>query len=193
MKQCWSGGELAEFWTLSSAEKRFFRSAHTAGAIGPRRAAQVFPVGRPIPSLPQRGTVSRRRLRGRTARGAGVRLVRLSVERPQRQSGTASNFAPSSASDKLPMMTSSLSSAGSARKSLPQDQDPRHLRSAVLDWCREHFVEPPSSDRIDRIISAAVRSFETAFFAGPYMVSSQVQPGSGLTPCWLHPQQRSRW
>ena len=49
---------------------------------------------------------------------------------------------------------------------VPQDQDPRHLRSAVLDWYREHFVESPSSDRIDRIISAALRSFETAFFAG---------------------------
>ena len=49
---------------------------------------------------------------------------------------------------------------------VPQDQDPRHLRSAVLDWCREHRIEPPSSDRIDRVISAAVRGFETAFFAG---------------------------
>ena len=49
---------------------------------------------------------------------------------------------------------------------VPQDQDPRHLRSAVLDWYREHFVESPSSDRIDRIISAALHSFETAFFAG---------------------------
>jgi hypothetical protein len=48
---------------------------------------------------------------------------------------------------------------------VPQDQDPRHLKSAVLDWCREHGIEPPTSDRIDRVIGAAVRAFETAFFA----------------------------
>ena len=52
-----------------------------------------------------------------------------------------------------------------SREVVPEDQDPRHLRSAVLDWCREHRIEPPSSDRIDRVVGAAVRSFETAFFA----------------------------
>ena len=61
------------------------------------------------------------------------------------------------------------------------------LRSAVLDWYRDHLVESPSSDRVDRIISAAVRSFETAFFPA-YTASSQAQPGSGLMPCWYPPQ-----
>ena len=54
---------------------------------------------------------------------------------------------------------------------VPQDQDPRHLRSSVLDWCREHRIEPPSSDR-------------TAI--------SHVQPGGGLMPCWIPPQPGSR-
>jgi hypothetical protein len=48
---------------------------------------------------------------------------------------------------------------------VPQDQDPRHLQSAVFDWCREHGIEPPTSDRIDRVIGASVRAFETDFFA----------------------------
>jgi len=47
---------------------------------------------------------------------------------------------------------------------VPQDQEVRHLRSAALDWCREHKIEPPSNDRIARILKSAVHSFETAFF-----------------------------
>ena len=35
----------------------------------------------------------------------------------------------------------------------------------MLDWCRDHSIEPPTSDRIDRVSGAAVRAFETAFFA----------------------------
>ena len=38
----------------------------------------------------------------------------------------------------------------------------------MLDWCRERGIEPPTSDRIDRVIGTAVRAFETDFFADIY-------------------------
>lgn len=48
---------------------------------------------------------------------------------------------------------------------LPSDQEPNHLKAAVLDWCREHKIEPPTPERIDRVINAAVRAYESSFFA----------------------------
>ena len=47
---------------------------------------------------------------------------------------------------------------------VPQNQDLRHLRSAGHDRCLEYQIEPPSSDRTDRVVGAAVHSCETAFF-----------------------------
>ena len=47
---------------------------------------------------------------------------------------------------------------------VPQNQDLRHLRSAGHDRCLEYQIEPPSSDRIDRVVGATVRSCETALF-----------------------------
>jgi len=40
-----------------------------------------------------------------------------------------------------------------------------HLRTAVTDWCRERRLEPPASDRAERLIGSAVRSFEERLFA----------------------------
>jgi hypothetical protein len=48
---------------------------------------------------------------------------------------------------------------------VPKDQAPAHLKAAVLEWCWEHRIEPPTPDRMERIVGAAVRRFETAFFA----------------------------
>ncbi|MCP4410675.1 MAG: hypothetical protein GY807_23630 [Gammaproteobacteria bacterium] len=59
------------------------------------------------------------------------------------------------------------------REIVPYDQQPRHLRDAVLDWCKEHCIEPPTNDRIDRLIGGAVRTFEIEFFAG---IKSKLSP-----------------
>ena len=48
---------------------------------------------------------------------------------------------------------------------VPRDQEPSHLKAAVLEWCREHHIEPPTNDRIDRIIGAATQHFEKTFCA----------------------------
>jgi hypothetical protein len=47
---------------------------------------------------------------------------------------------------------------------VPHDQEPSYLRAAVLDWCQEQRIEPPTDDRIDRLIGASVRNFENEFF-----------------------------
>ncbi len=48
---------------------------------------------------------------------------------------------------------------------LPHDQEPSYLRAAVQDWCKQLRIEPPTADRINRLIGASVRNFENEFFA----------------------------
>ena len=48
---------------------------------------------------------------------------------------------------------------------VPNDQETRHLKAVVLDWCRDHHIEPPTNERIDRLVGAAVRQFENRLFA----------------------------
>ena len=45
------------------------------------------------------------------------------------------------------------------------DQDTRHLRSAVADWCRGHHIERPTPERVGRMIASAIRDFDEIFFA----------------------------
>jgi hypothetical protein len=48
---------------------------------------------------------------------------------------------------------------------VPKDTDERHLRAALLDWCRAHRLEPPTDSSADRIIASAVHAFEDRLFA----------------------------
>lgn len=47
----------------------------------------------------------------------------------------------------------------------PQDLEAAHLRIAVVDWCREQRLGPPTEARGERLIAAAIHSFEEGFFA----------------------------
>src|SRR5262249_36518658 len=43
---------------------------------------------------------------------------------------------------------------------VPGDYDLRHLQAAVVGWCHEHHVEPPSEGRIDRVLRSLVWTHE---------------------------------
>jgi TnpA family transposase len=43
---------------------------------------------------------------------------------------------------------------------VPWDHDLRHLQAAVVGWCRDHQVEPPSEGRIDRVLRSLIRTHE---------------------------------
>ncbi len=47
---------------------------------------------------------------------------------------------------------------------LPSEQNTHHLEEIVLDWCREHHIEPPTAQRIERLIRSALHRHESAFF-----------------------------
>ena len=47
---------------------------------------------------------------------------------------------------------------------MPSDQNLQHLYEAVLEWCRDHRLEPPTRHRIERLIRSALHRYETEFF-----------------------------
>ena len=164
MKQCWSGGELAEFWTLSSAEKQFSDQRTRQGRLGLAVLLKFFHLEGRFPHYHKEVPLSAvdyvaEQLEVPASAWFDYPLKGRSGSRDREQLRTFLGFRQAANDDIEPVQR------WLSQEVVPQDQDPRHLRSAVLDWCREHRIEPPSSDRI---ISAAVRSFETAFFAGIY-------------------------
>ena len=78
----------------------------------------------------------------------------------------------------------------------PTTHRPEHLREAVHQQCRNLRIEPPTPERLDRIVNSAVHTFETGlcdrilgFFAQPLekVYSRIIQPGRvglrlGLNP-----------
>jgi TnpA family transposase len=42
---------------------------------------------------------------------------------------------------------------------------PDHLQEAALDWCRRNRIEPPTPQRLERVIASALNAFEQEFFA----------------------------
>jgi hypothetical protein len=49
---------------------------------------------------------------------------------------------------------------------LASDQHPDHLKAKVLARFRELQIEPPTSDRMERLIRSAGATFEQTFFTG---------------------------
>ena len=167
MKQCWSSSELAQFWSLSGDEKQLSDQRTQQGRLGLAVLLKFFQLEGRFPHYHKEVPLSAvdcvaEQLEVPASAWFDYPLKGRSGSRDREQLRTFLGFRQAANDDIEPVQR------WLSQEVVPQDQDPRHLRSAVLDWCREHRIEPPSSDRIDRIISAAVRSFETAFFADIY-------------------------
>ena len=48
---------------------------------------------------------------------------------------------------------------------LPSEQNPHHLLALALDWCREHRLEPPTPQRLERLSRSALPHHTSEFFA----------------------------
>jgi uncharacterized protein DUF4158 len=48
---------------------------------------------------------------------------------------------------------------------LPRERNAERLKSAVYDRCRELHLEPPTPERIDRVVRSAARTYEESFCA----------------------------
>ena len=58
---------------------------------------------------------------------------------------------------------------------LPSEQTAHHLQEVVLDWCRDHRIEPPTPQRIERLIRSALHRHERAFFDA---ITQQLSPNT---------------
>lgn len=167
MKQYWSEGEIIEFWTLTDVERQLSDQRTQRGRLGLAVLLKFFQLEGRFPyyhkevPLPAVDYVAEQ-LDVSAITWFDYPMKGRSGSRDRELLSTFLGFRQAT-SDDAEHIQRWLS-----QEIVPQEQDPRHLKSAVLDWCREHGIEPPTSDRIDRVIGAAVRAFETDFFADIY-------------------------
>jgi hypothetical protein len=60
------------------------------------------------------------------------------------------------------------------KNALYHDLDYEHIKVVAYNKFRELRVEPPTPDRIDRIIRSAISSYETKFFQETYQQLSKI-------------------
>jgi Domain of unknown function (DUF4158) len=155
MKQYWSEGELVEFWTLTDVERQFSDQRTPRGRLGLAVLLKFFQFEGRFPSyhkevpLPAVDYVAGQ-LDVPAITWFDYPLKGRSGSRDREQLRTYLGFRQAT-SDDAEHIQRWLS-----QEVVPQDQDPRHLKSVVLDWCRERGIEPPTSDRIDRVIGTGV-------------------------------------
>ena len=164
MKRCWNEQELVEHWTLFEAEAALLTNRTGRGRIGlavllkyfqlngrfPRRHRDV-----PGPVLAFLGEC----LSVAPTAWFDYDLGGRSGKRDREQVRVFLGFRPIEVADERRLCRWLETEVAS------QNLEPAHLRIAVADWCREQRLEPPADDRAERLIAAAVHSFEDGFFA----------------------------
>ncbi|MGI8913679.1 MAG: DUF4158 domain-containing protein [Chloroflexota bacterium] len=159
MKRQWTAEELAEHWTLAPGERELLANKTGATRLGFALLLKLFqqegrfPEHRP--ELP--GAVVEH-----VARQVGVPAQQAedypwfgrTAEYHRAQIRQALGFRASTAAD-VDALTEWL-----AVDVVRTDHHLERLRAAVLEYCRLHHLEPPSSDRMDRLIRSALHTDE---------------------------------
>ena len=200
MKQHWNERELVEQWTLTEAEKELLNQRTDHGRIGFAvllKYLQIedrFPIyHREPPALAVDFLAQQLALPA--SAWLDFSMKGSSSERARAIIRAYSGYHPVTVADAEQLQSYLLQHV------VPQDQEARHLRSAALDWCRAHKIEPPSNGRTDRIMKSAVHTFETAFFAeiqeklslAIWHQLDQLLIDSELDKDLLSPEQESDW
>ncbi len=165
MKQNWSESELIESWDLTDSERNLLDQRTEHGLLGFAILLKFF-------QLEGRFPLNHKEVPSVVVKFmAGICCLPVSAwnefsfkgrsgERTRAQIRDFLGFRPATLADGAQIQ------AWLCQEVIPHDQEPRHLRAGVFDWCREHRIEPPTHDRIDRLIGAAVHTFENEFFQG---------------------------
>ena len=164
MKRCWDEQELAEHWTLFESEVALFANRTDRGKVGVAVLLKFFQFNARVPRHhkdvpgPVLAFVGEQLSIPPTA-WFDYDLKGRSSKRDREQIRTFLGFRPITVGDEEQLRERLR------RDVVSEDMDTRHLRSVVLDWCRDHRLEPPADDHTDRLIASAVHSFEEIFFA----------------------------
>ena len=150
MKQHWNAQELVEFWTLRESEKQLLDQRTERGRLGLAVMLKFFQLeGRfpfyhkEVPLLAVDFIADQ--LAIPTSTWFDYPLKGRSGKRDREQLRAFLGFRPATVVDSVQIQ------AWLGQEVVPKDQEPNHLKTAVLDWCREHSIEPPTNERIDRL------------------------------------------
>ncbi|MEJ2388905.1 MAG: Tn3 family transposase [Chromatiaceae bacterium] len=164
MKRCWNEQELVEHWTPFEAETALLTNRTGRGRIGLTVLLKYFQLNGRFPQ-------HHRDVPGPVLAFLGERLSvpptawfdydlsGRSGKRDREQVRGFLGFRPIEVADERRLCRWLETDVA------PQDLAAAHLRIAVADWCREQRLEPPTDARGERLIAAAVHSFEEGFFA----------------------------
>ncbi len=163
MKQNWSEDELAVHWSLSDDEKDQIDSRTDHGRLGFAvllkylKAEGRFPqTHRDVPKvvvdfLAEELCITASTWNQFNFDGRTVKRIRAQIR-------NYLGFRPVAREDTQKIQKWLILNI------IPYNPASRHLQGAVLDWCKEHKVESPTNERIERLIGAAIQEFEKSLF-----------------------------
>ena len=164
MKRCWDEQELIEHWTLFAAEQPLLGNRTDRGRIGVAVLLKFFRINARFPR--HHGDVPDpvvafvgEQLAIPPAVWFDYDLTGRSSKRDREEVRALLGFRPITVADEEQLQVWLV------REAVPADQDPRHLRAVVADWCRDRHLEPPADERVERLIAAATHRFEEDWFA----------------------------
>ncbi len=164
MKPDWNADELAEHWTLLPGEKPLLANKSGPTRLGFAVLLKFFQHEGCFPEHPQDvpDVVVRhiaRQVDVEVSAWPHYRWRGRTIEYHRAQIRKLLSFREATVDDGTAL------TAWLVEHVLPRDQHPDHLHSQVLERCRALRIEPPSPERIARLVRSALHTFETRFCA----------------------------
>lgn len=182
MKQNWDERELIEYyWTLTDAEKQLLHQRAKRNRLGFAILLKFFQFEGRFPAfykeVPKAGLdFLADQIAVSTDLWFDYPLKDRTGKRDRKELRAYLGFRRATAEDSQHIQQWLITEI------VPNDQEPRHLKAAVLDWCRNHYIEPPTNERIDRLIGTVVRRFENQLYADIHSELS-LPTSNSLTYC----------
>ncbi|MBD3557519.1 Tn3 family transposase [Planktothrix sp. FACHB-1355] len=172
MKRVWETDELVEYWTLMPPEVEFLANKIGATKLGcavllkffqlearfPQHAAEIPPSA--IDYLAKQVKVAPEQFQKYAWRGRTIEYHRAQIRQLH-------GFREATVED------ANALSQWLQEHILVKERDYEHLKAAAYQKCRELKIEPPTPERVDRIVRSAARAFEEKFCAE---ILSQLTP-----------------
>lgn len=163
MKRHWTDEELAESWSLSTAELEALPDRGAHNRLGFAVLLKFIALEGRFPGSPREVPVAAlsylaSQLRLPPSAFARYDWASRTAKRHRASSRALLGFRPFRVHDVEPLR------GWLCRDVLPAEHNPQHLGDSVLVWCRERHIEPPSNQRIERIARSALRRHESQFF-----------------------------
>jgi hypothetical protein len=164
MKQHWGTDELVEHWTLLPRETELLTNKTGATRLGfavllkffqleayfPQHASAVPTVA--VEFIAKQVKVAPEQFEQYQWRGRTIEYHRAQIRKLH-------GFRETTVDDAQAL------SHWLCEQVLPRERNAERLKSAIYDRCRELHLEPPTPERIDRVVRSAARTYEESFCA----------------------------